>query len=324
MAVQVTHRNDIHPEIAAVVSHVPPRQVFCYSRVRKWAFASRRRLPRGKCPMAHSLTAHSVHRLRGLLVSCAALALLASAGLCAAPKTRGQFIDPARLRHRLLTSCSGRPRGSVGVRGSMLFASAGSDIYDFMTESWRSRSRTSTRGSFGAELGVNVSPRLDVIGAMDLNGDQQVVGLSRWEDNRGSADSADDRAQTDELYGVTRSSRCCRAAGPISRLAWIPRHDRALRRRGWRLRQVQIQAERRLRGLRQRQPVFTDTFTSRGWAPTCTCSAARISACIKASDPLARRPLLVGAREARLRTSWISSRSILAGSVSAPAFHIAF
>ena len=46
----------------------------------------------------------------------------------------------------------------------MLFASADSDIFDFVTDVLAIDKSDFNTGSFGAEVGVNVTPRLDIIG----------------------------------------------------------------------------------------------------------------------------------------------------------------
>ena len=75
-------------------------------------------------------------------------------GVCAAIKTPSansstQSTSSAPPPDFLL----GRPRGSIGVRGSMLVASANSDIYDFVTDILAIEKSDFNTGSFGAEFG---------------------------------------------------------------------------------------------------------------------------------------------------------------------------
>ena len=89
-----------------------------------------------------------------------------------------------------------------------------------------STSRTSTPDRSPSTPAINVSPRsrhrCGIDG--DLNGHRITVSrLSRLAGQPRAADSADHRAEADESDGVGEVRRCCRAAAPISRLAWIPR-----------------------------------------------------------------------------------------------------
>ena len=63
----------------------------------------------------------------------------------------------------------GRPHGSVAVRGSWIFSSAGSDWYDFVTDQL-----TIDHGAFNApvvtfEVGFFVTPRVDVLAGVDFS-----------------------------------------------------------------------------------------------------------------------------------------------------------
>ncbi len=123
--------------------------------------------------------AHNGQLMRGLLVSCTALVLSASPafadGQNPSANSSTQSTSSAPPPDFLL----GRPRGSIGVRGSMLVASANSDIYDFVTDVLAIEKSDFNTGSFAAELGISVTPRLDIIGTMDLERDEPPLGLSR-------------------------------------------------------------------------------------------------------------------------------------------------
>src|SRR5262245_47243983 len=122
--------------------------------------------PRGSV-MAYSVPS-AVQRLRGGLVSCAALVLLASPAFA-----DGQDPTPSSSAQPSAQSPQdfqiGSPKVSVGVRGSWFMANTGSDFYDFITNEFTIEKKNFNTGSFTAEFGVNVTPRLDITGSMDLN-----------------------------------------------------------------------------------------------------------------------------------------------------------
>ena len=71
-------------------------------------------------------------RLRGLLAAWAALTLLATPAFAQPdPSASAQASAAAPSSPDFML---GRPRAMIGVRGNWLMASAGSDIYDFVTD----------------------------------------------------------------------------------------------------------------------------------------------------------------------------------------------
>ena len=95
-----------------------------------------------------------MQRIRGLVVTGAALLLLAS------PAFAGQQDAAANASTQSASSAPppdfmlGRPRASIGARGSFLMASANSDIFDFVTEQLAIDKADFNTGSFGARSGL--------------------------------------------------------------------------------------------------------------------------------------------------------------------------
>src|SRR5262245_33528528 len=116
--------------------------------------------------MAYSVSS-AVQRLRGGLVSCAALLVLASPVL-AGGQEQTQSSSSQSTPQSPQDFFIGSPKVSVGVRGSWFMASTGSDFYDFITNEFTVEKKNFNTGSFTAEFGVNVTPRLDITGSMDL------------------------------------------------------------------------------------------------------------------------------------------------------------
>jgi len=77
----------------------------------------------------------------------------------------------------------GRPDGSFGIRGSWIFNRAGSDWYDFVTDQL-----TIDKGALNApavtfEVGVSLTPRLDVVAGVDVSSASTTSEYRRYVDN---------------------------------------------------------------------------------------------------------------------------------------------
>jgi opacity protein-like surface antigen len=211
--------------------------------------------------------ANTVRPMRGLLVSCIALLLLAS------PAFAGDQ-DPSANTSTQSTSAApppdfllGRPRGSVGVRGSMLVASAKSDLFDFVTDVLAIEKSDFNTGSFGAEVGYSVTPRFDVIGTMDLNGVNKPSDYRDWEDNRGLPIQQTTELKQMNLTVSGKFSLLPRGRA-ISRLAWIPRTFIPYVGAGGGYGRYEFRQNGDFVDFDNGNRVFSDTFTSKGWAPT--------------------------------------------------------
>ena len=101
--------------------------------------------------MAHGVKANALQRLRGLCVSVTALVLLASPAFAEQNQT-------ASSSNQTTASSPpdfmlGRPRATIGARGSFLVASANSDIYEFVTDVLAIEKSDFNTGSFALEIG---------------------------------------------------------------------------------------------------------------------------------------------------------------------------
>jgi hypothetical protein len=163
----------------------------------------------------------------------------------------------------------GRPRASVGVRGSWFIASAGSDFYDTVTTQLTLEKKDFNSGSFGVEMNVNISPRFDITGGIDWN------NVSQPSEDREMEELLPNGTRI-PIQQVTELSQMNLAASAkfslvprgrqISRLAWIPATF---------IPYVGAGAGYGKYTLRQNgdfvdfvdSSIFTDTFRSEGWAP---------------------------------------------------------
>jgi len=214
--------------------------------------------------------AHGVKALRGLCVSCTALVLMASPafadGQNPSANTSTQTQSTASSPPDFLL---GRPRVMVGVRGSFFKASAGSDIYDFVTEQFTIDKSDFNTGSFTAELGISVTPRFDITASMDLN------GLSRASEDRdeeeqlpnGSRIPIQQVTELEQMNFVASAKFLLLPRGrSVSRLAWIPNTFVPYVGAGGGYGKYTFRQNGDFVDFVDHH-IFTDTFRSEGWSP---------------------------------------------------------
>jgi opacity protein-like surface antigen len=207
-------------------------------------------------------------RLRGFLVGGAALILLASPAFAADdqnPSSSSTQASSAPPPDFLL----GRPRAMVGIRGGLFSASANSDFFEDMIQFLTLEKSSFRTGTFATEFAVSVTPRLDIVGGMDLN------RLSRPSEDREMEELLPNGTRV-PIQQVTELSEMNLALSAkfsllprgraVSRLAWIPRTV---------VPYVGAGAGYGRYNLRQNgdfvdfvdNHIFTDTFRSDGWTP---------------------------------------------------------
>ncbi|HEX6163230.1 MAG TPA: hypothetical protein VFZ31_07690, partial [Vicinamibacterales bacterium] len=161
----------------------------------------------------------------------------------------------------------GRPRGFIGVRGSLLVASANSDIYDFVTDILAIEKSDFNTGSFAFEAGYSVTPRVDIIGTFDINGMNHASDYRDWEDNRGLPIQQTTELKQRNITASARFSLLPRGRA-ISRLAFIPRTFMPYVGAGAGYGNYEFRQNGDFVDFDNNNRVFSDTFTSKGWAPT--------------------------------------------------------
>jgi hypothetical protein len=169
-----------------------------------------------------------MHRFRlcGVSARLVLTTALACATLAPAPAFAGQQRpapaqepQPAERRADFLF---GRPHGSIGVRGSWLFARAGSDLFDFVTRELTIDRHDFDAPGFGLDVAISVAPRVDVIGTFELT---QATASSEYRD------FVDNNflpiTQTTTLRAMQLGASVRYALTPrghdVSRFAWVPR-----------------------------------------------------------------------------------------------------
>jgi hypothetical protein len=161
----------------------------------------------------------------------------------------------------------GQPKGSLAFRGTWVFARAGSDLFDFVTDQLTLDRRDFNARALGGQLGIVISPRLEAIADVEMTDTTERPSEYRdFIDNNAQPIEQETKLSTVSLTGSVKLSLRPRGRS-ISRLAWIPtgvtpyvgagggavRYD--FLQRGDFVDFVDLS-------------VFTDVFESKGWAPT--------------------------------------------------------
>ena len=115
----------------------------------------------------------------------------------------------------------GRPRASLGLRGEWLFASAGSDIYDFVTEQLTLEKSSFNAPGFGADVSLNLTSRLDVVVGFDIAKSTTPSEYRAFVDNRNLPIQQTTSLRQTNLFGALKFAVIPRGRA-ISRFAWIP------------------------------------------------------------------------------------------------------
>jgi hypothetical protein len=116
----------------------------------------------------------------------------------------------------------GRPRGNLGVRGSWLFARAGSDLFDFVEDQLTIERKDWNGPAFGMDVGIVLTPRVDIVGGFDLGQAGVQSEYRRFEDTAGLPITQETRLKQRHIFGSVRFN-VLPAGQPVSRFAWVPR-----------------------------------------------------------------------------------------------------
>ena len=207
--------------------------------------------------------AHNGHRWPAVLVSTWAAFVLTSPAF--AQQTAPSSSQPGVQVPSSPDFMLGEPRLWIGARGGWLFASAGSDIYDFVTDQLTVEKSNFNGGSFALDFGVAVAPRTDVVFGFDVNRSRTPSEYRAFIDNFGLPIE-----QTTELkqFNLTASARfnLVPKGREISRLAWIPNTWVPYVGAGGGVGQYSFQQYGDFVDFVDNH-VFTDLFESKGWTP---------------------------------------------------------
>lgn len=127
----------------------------------------------------------------------------------------------ARQPDRRADFMFGRPKVSIGLRGSWVFANAGSDLFDFVTDQLTLDKKDFNTPSFVADVAFNVTSRLQVEGGIDVTRLERGSEYRRLVDNNLQPIEQTTALNTTQIIGGVRYALTPRGR-EISRLVWVP------------------------------------------------------------------------------------------------------
>lgn len=160
----------------------------------------------------------------------------------------------------------GRPRGSIAVRGSWIFARAGSDLFDFVTSQLTLDASDFNTPAIGTELGVVVGNRLEILGGFEWSRSSTPSEYRAYVDNNNRPITQETDLENVHLGGSVRFALRPRGQS-LSRLAWIPAGVIPFVGAGAGAVRYQFTQRGDFVDFVDRS-VFTDVFQSKGWSPS--------------------------------------------------------
>lgn len=158
-----------------------------------------------------------------------------------------------------------RPKGSFGFHGSWLFASAGSDLFDFVTENLTLEKGNFNSPGFGADVAFALTSRAQLEGSVEMN------RMTRDSEYRDFVDNnlrpIEQRTSMRTIYvGAGIRYALTPRGEEVSRLAWIPRRVVPFVGAGAGAMYYQFRQNGDFVDFVDLS-VFSDAFRSQGWAP---------------------------------------------------------
>lgn len=156
-------------------------------------------------------------------VSVAGLAALALSSAAALPAAAGQQPSAALSQPdpRTPDFLFGRPKGSVGLCGSWTFASAGSDLYDFVARELTIDRHDFDSPGIGFTAAMALGPRLDAQAGVEWHKTTIGSEYRNFVDNNFLPIAQSTSLRTLALTGSVRYALAPRGRD-VSRFAWVP------------------------------------------------------------------------------------------------------
>jgi opacity protein-like surface antigen len=152
------------------------------------------------------------------------------------------------------------------MRGNWFIASAGSDIFDFVTEHLTLEESSFSTPTFGAELGINVTSRVDIVFGFDIGKSSTQSEYRAFVDNNLLPIEQTTEMKEFSVFGSVRYSLLPKGRS-VSRLAWIPSTVTPYVGGGAGLLNYKFFQTGDFVDF-QTNRVFSDVFQSSGWAPS--------------------------------------------------------
>jgi hypothetical protein len=160
----------------------------------------------------------------------------------------------------------GQPHGLLAVRGGWLFANTGTDLYDFVSDQLTIDGKDFNTSSISGDLGISLGPRFDVIATLEQAQTSIPSEYRDFVDTGGVAITQTTRRKETVVSGTVRMALLPRGRR-ISRFAWVPRTFTPYVGVGGGAVKYTFQQYGSFVDF-QSLRVFSDDFSSNGWAPT--------------------------------------------------------
>jgi hypothetical protein len=163
----------------------------------------------------------------------------------------------------------GRPRASIGLRGSRVFARAGSDLFRFVEQNLTVDRHDFNAPAVAADLGIRVTERLDAVFGVEVSQKSIASEYRHLVDNNRQPITQTTRLREVNLGGSVRVALRPRGRG-VSRFAWIPARVTPYAGGGGGALWYELtQSGDFVDALAPPpQPIFSDLFQSKGWTPS--------------------------------------------------------
>jgi hypothetical protein len=160
----------------------------------------------------------------------------------------------------------GRPKRSLGIRGNWLFARAGSDLFDFVTEHLTLEKEHFNSPGFGGDIAFSLTSRAQLEASVEINRMARASEYRAFVDNDLRPIQQRTSMRTTHIGAGIRYALAPRGED-ISRLAWIPRRIVPFVGAGAGAMYYQFRQNGDFVDFVDLS-VFSDAFRSQGWAPT--------------------------------------------------------
>lgn len=160
----------------------------------------------------------------------------------------------------------GRPKGFLAVDGGFLFANAGSDLYDFVTEQLTLDKKAFNAPIVGLRMGASITPRIDVAVFLEQSHATATSEYRDYVDNNRLPITQTTGLQEYQVAANVRWS-LVPSGRRISRFAWIPRTVTPFVGAGAGAIKYKFEQYGSFVDF-QTFKVFNSTFRSEGWAPS--------------------------------------------------------
>jgi hypothetical protein len=159
-----------------------------------------------------------------------------------------------------------RPLGTIGVRTGWLFAREGSDLFDFVERQLTIDDGAFSAPSFTAELGIALTPRVDIVLGLDASKASVTSEYRDYVDNNRLPIVQTTSLKQVNVSGSVRFAVLPRVQG-ISRFAWIPRRVTPYVGAGAGAMRYEFRQTGDFVDFVDLS-VFADNFVAQGWAPS--------------------------------------------------------